>query len=354
MDVRQVLQEYKKKIDSALETYLESRAKSAVSPETRQMIELIKDFNLRGGKRIRPVLCIFGYRCFRECSGDDEKALIRASLAVEMMESFLLIHDDVMDQDMLRRGGPTVHKTYAELASAYDTDRQRFGESMAIIAGDICASLGNDLLAGSSFGAEKKIKVLRLFNDVIVRTCFGQVHDLLSEIREETTEKDIENIHELKTAAYTLEAPLQIGAILAGANEKDLRMLSRFAVPVGKAFQLQDDILGMFGSEQKTGKPVGSDLKEGKRTLLVLKAMEKADNIQKQKLQVCLGNPDIEEKDIREVQQAIRDTGSLDYSRKLAKSLIRKGKAALEESGIRQEAKEFLLSVADYMAEREF
>jgi geranylgeranyl diphosphate synthase type I len=160
-------------------------------------------------------------------------------------------------------------------------------------------------------------------------------------------------MYENKTAKYTIEGPLHLGAILAGAKDELLDALSKYAVPVGIAFQIQDDILGIFGSEKKLGKPVGSDIEEGKQTLLVVKAGEKADRSQLKKMNYLLGKPNLNHREIEEFRNIITDTGSLDYAKNLARKLITKGKQALISAKIKKETKDFLLGIADYMISRE-
>jgi geranylgeranyl diphosphate synthase type I len=161
-------------------------------------------------------------------------------------------------------------------------------------------------------------------------------------------------VHTLKTAHYTVAGPLQLGAILAGASEEDLKALNDYGIPLGKAFQIQDDILGLFGSEEKFGKPTDSDLKEGKRTLLILKALEKCSPEEKEKIEGALGNQELSAEAAEEVRAIIKATGSLDYSRKLAGELIEQAKQSISQSNFKAEAKEFLLGIADYMLKRDY
>jgi len=163
-------------------------------------------------------------------------------------------------------------------------------------------------------------------------------------------------VHYYKTGKYTYETPLHTGAILAGASDDDLKALTEYAIPGGIAFQIQDDILGMFGDEYKIGKPADSDLSEGKKTLLIVKAFEKGDSLQKKILNKNLGSPKISSKDLREVRQIIIDTGSLEYSKKIALNLVNKAKERLQKyshSNWIPEGREFLDGIADYMIKRD-
>jgi len=234
-----------------------------------------------------------------------------------------------------------------------NTDAYHFGISMAIIAGDILAALGNEILCVLNLKEEYKTSAIARLNNVIHTVIYGEALDILSELKP-VTQKDVEKVHKLKTASYTIEGPLQIGALLAGANNEQLKTLSDYAIPLGVAFQIQDDILGMFGDEQKVGKPCDSDLKEGKQTLLILKALEKASQEQKDIIKSALGNPDITKEQLEQVRQIIKDTGSLQYSQDLAKQLIEKAKSIIMNSDFQQQGKDFLIGIADYMLEREY
>jgi geranylgeranyl diphosphate synthase type I len=345
--MKDIMKSYKQKIDLQLAGFFDSRLKRAesVSATARQAFEALREFSLRGGKRIRPMLAIFSYKGF---GGRNEPEIIKAALAVELMESYLLIHDDIIDQDELRRGYLTIHKIYENKAKD-----KHYGASMAIVVGDIACSLGNEAILATGFPADRKLKAIETFNRVIINTCFGQMLDIDSETNPNITEQDILKIHTLKTAIYTIDGPLQIGAILAGAGQRSLEQLSGFAIPLGKAFQIQDDILGLFGSQEKIGKPIGSDVKEGKKTLLILKAMENAAPAQQRFIQKSLGNRKIQNTDVEQIRKIVADTGSLDYSRRLMANCIAEAKSVLERISMAREGKQFMESIADYIVQRD-
>jgi geranylgeranyl diphosphate synthase type I len=184
-------------------------------------------------------------------------------------------------------------------------------------------------------------------------TVSGEIFDVILEAKGSATEKEVLEVHRNKTAKYTVEGPLHLGAMLAGADGKMLRDLSDYAIPVGTAFQIQDDILGAFGNEKKLGKPVCSDLREGKQTLLVVKALENSDRHQKRMIEELLGKKEATEEEIEEFRQIVRNTGSLEYSQALARKLIDRGKEALKSSSLAGGTKEFLSGIADYIVNRE-
>ncbi|MCX6707798.1 MAG: polyprenyl synthetase family protein [Candidatus Woesearchaeota archaeon] len=358
-DAISTLKDYKARIDQAMSDFFDVKIKEAekIDASSAEVMRNLKEFNLRRGKRIRPALMIHGYKCFKEADQKNERDIIFASLAIELMEGFLLIHDDVLDQDELRRGGPTLHKTYETKYNALKTiTPKRFGEGVAIVAGDIQNSLANEIILSSDFPAEIIKEFARKYHEVALKTEYGWLCEsmLASKQIEKITESDVMKVNTYKTAAYTVEGPLHMGAILAGADKSQLNALSGFAIPVGIAFQIQDDILGMFGNEKKLGKPIGSDIKEGKVTLLIVKALEKADAKQNKTLLDALGKNDLSMKDIENVRKIITDSGSLDYSKKLAEKRIMQAKQSLENSDFRRQGKDFMIGIADFLIKREY
>jgi len=349
-----MLDNYKRLVEKELDLFFKDKLEKAdkIDPSSKQMIELLKEFTLRGGKRLRAALVYYGYRCF---SNKNLKEIIKASVTMELIQSYLLIHDDIIDNDDLRRNGPTLHISYKNIAKRKykKIDSNHFGLSMAILAGDICAAFANEIMAKLKIKEKNKIQALNVLNHSLHHVIYGQVLDVLSELRI-ITNKDIEKIHRLKTATYTIESPLHIGALLAGAKQKHLKTLSNYAIPLGKAFQIKDDILGMFGEKEKVGKPVGSDIKEGKKNLLILKALESATPAQRQAIEEALGNQDLTKNQLNQVRAIVIKTGSLSYSQNLAKNLVKKAKSAIKSAKFRPVGKNFLLKIADYIEKRDY
>jgi geranylgeranyl diphosphate synthase type I len=355
MGVSEQLSEFKEKLDANLKKFFDERIREVevVDPSAVEMMKLLQNYTLRGGKRIRAALIYYGYRCFKK---GKERDILRAAMSIELIQSYLLIHDDIIDRDDLRRHGPTIHKSYKEIhLERFDRkDPHHFGNSMAIMAGDILSSLATQLLAYSNFNKDARLKAIIKLNQVIHKVVYGEVLDVLSEVKNSMSENDIRTIHKLKTASYTIEGPLQIGAILAGASYEDIMLLSEYALPLGEAFQIYDDILGLYGDAKSLGKPIGSDIIEGKMTLLMQKAIEKSNRKQKAVLKKALGNRELTKKQLDEVRRIVKDTGSLDYSIKLSEQLVRKARRAMERADFRPEAKEFLMEVTDYLIKRTY
>jgi geranylgeranyl diphosphate synthase type I len=362
MDARDYLKEYKNKVDPFLKEYFNNKKKESkkLDPLAEQAVSMIAKFTMASGKRIRPAIMYYAFLADKkegEVSSEMKKAIVEASMSVELTHTFLLIHDDIIDRDSKRHGTKTIHEEYKGLAERFfpKADECHFGNSMAMIVGDIAASMANEILFESSFKANNILRSLTQLQKIVYRTIPGEMLDIVMEARGETTEEEILRMHEGKTANYTFEGPMHLGAALAGnLSEKFLDKSSQYSRAVGKAFQIRDDILGVFGDEKKLGKPVGSDVIEGKQTLLYIKAKEKASKEQKNQLLNLLGKKDLNEKELKVFQDIVRDTGSLSYSEDLADKLSQEAIASLKEADIKnQRTYDFLKKIAEYIARRE-
>ncbi len=354
MNARKELENYKKIVDKKLAEYFTEKIKEAkkVSPLAVQAVKNIRDMVLAGGKRVRAAFMYWGYKA---AGGKEVDKIVEASMSIELTHIFLLIHDDIIDRDDFRHGIKSIHKRYESLARRFykKVDAEHFGHSMGMIVGDMAAALGNEIIFNSRFSAENILMALDKLQDIVSVTVTGEMMDIVLEARGRASEKEILKVHKDKTARYTVEGPLHLGALLAGADRKVLRDLSNYAVPVGTAFQIQDDILGAFGNEKKLGKPVCSDLREEKQTLLIVKTLERGNKSQRRLINNLLGSKNLTLKDIEDFREVIRETGSLKYSRNLARKLVVKGKKDLHKSAIGKEAREFLAGIADYIVNRE-
>ncbi|PIR73608.1 MAG: polyprenyl synthetase family protein [Candidatus Moranbacteria bacterium CG10_big_fil_rev_8_21_14_0_10_35_21] len=355
MDVKKELADFKKKIDKEIEDYFDATIKEVAKIDliTTDSLRYVKKIILAGGKRLRPAFMFYGYLA---AGGKEKEKILKTAVSIELIHMFLLIHDDIIDRDGKRHGMETVNLHYEKIGKKLfpKNSVDHFGNSMAIIIGDMVGALGNQIIFNSSFDSKIILKALYKLQNIVSLTVVGQTKDIYIEYRQKASEEEILKMYEYKTARYTVEGPLHLGAILGGTDENFLKNLSLFAVPIGIAFQIQDDILGIFGSEKKIGKEVGSDIKGGKETLLVEKAKEKGTPAQKKILEALLGSKNIKSADIEKFRSIILETGALEYAQKLSRDLIAQGKDSLEKMEFNSEAKEFLLGLADYMAEREF
>jgi len=343
------LLQYQKEIDFELERFFNRKIKesSLLFKQANETIKILRDINLGGGKRIRPILINVGYFL---AGGIDKKEILKTSLCVELIHNWFLIHDDIIDQDELRRGKPSLHAFYKK-----KMQDAHMGISLAIVAGDISAALGYQILFNSKFQEKFKTKALNIFHETVVNTCHGEMLELfIKEKKTKLTEEDILNVCKYKTAYYTFVNPLKIGIVLANGHNKFLKQIERFALPIGIAFQIQDDILGIFASKKKLGKPIASDIEENQPNLLIFKTLSLANNRDKKKFEKYLNKKKLNQREIQEIRRIVKESGALDYCQNLAKSLVNKAKLKIETIKAPQKEKEFLLAMADYMINRTY
>lgn len=329
----------------------------------REILLHAKEHNLRPAKRARAAFVIQGYMLGqkkgwseiatsgippRNDDGEMEKVW-RAAEAVEIVHTALLMHDDFMDQDKVRRGLPTTQEFFGK-------EDIHYGETMAVNVGDAVLCLGYERLLMAGFEGELTKKIMKQMLRGITKTAFGQAYDLSLPKLGEMREEKVMSLHKAKTAIYTYENPLLIGGILAGLSEGVLEVLRSYAMDGGVAFQLQDDVLGVFGNEEKTGKSANSDLLQGKVTLLITKVMEVGSEEQKEAVMKVWGKQVATVGEIEAAKAAIKESGSYEYSVKMAKELAERSAetiAKLRTMGLNMEAIDYLEGISRYMVERE-
>jgi geranylgeranyl diphosphate synthase, type I len=357
MDAKKALAEIAIRIDKQVLDLLneEQKTSGSISPIVDDIFKYVPIVTM-GGKRLRGAFVYYSYLMH---GGKDFEEILKVSALIEVLHSYLLTHDDIMDKSAIRHRKPTIHKIYQnniKSQNKFYRDSRHFGESVGINIGDILSHISMYRLTETNFDDHLKIKTLSKLNRAFADTGYGQLIDVFGEIIPEADENHVMLVHYYKTGKYTYENPLHIGATLAGAKEEDLKVLTDYAIPGGIAFQIQDDILGMFGDEYRIGKPANSDLKEGKKTLLIIKALENADEKQKEIIEKNLGNTFLKKQDLEDVRKVIIDTGSLEYSKKTALDLVTKAKNALAKNANPSwigEGRDFLDAVADYMIKRD-
>ncbi len=305
----QILFNYQKKINREIEKLYNLEIKRAQQPFLRKTLKTLKEFSLRPAKRIRAIFVNYGYLL---AGGKNKKEILKTSIFIELIHNYLLIHDDVIDQDKIRRGRPTIHcqYQYQKFSKLTGEKKEHFGLSMAIGAGDMMNAIGYEVLASSNFPSRYKIQTINKLNRILYATRYGQMLELKLRKKIEPDKKlresDIFEIYKSKTAFYSSVGPLQIGATLAGANQKFLKKIEKFALPLGIAFQIQDDL-----------SDIESDLKKGQPTL-------------------------------------IRKGASLQYCQRAIKRLMGQSKEALNlEKSFPKKEKQFLLDLIDYIIKKE-
>ncbi len=345
-----LLSDYRQKVENELNIFFDEKLESSkqLDKNAYEMVKLLKEFTLRGGKRIRGALFYYGYKLF---SDDNLDEVLKASMCFELIQSSLLIHDDIIDKDDLRRGGDTMHRSYEKFhgQSKLAGDAKHFGTSMGILAGDLSIFFANELLADLKLKSSST--ALKELNRLIPWVIYGQLLDALTELQDKVEVDTVIKINRLKTATYTIEGPLRVGALLAGATKEQLESLSNYGVPLGKAFQIKDDILDLFGDESKVGKPIGSDIRQGKRNLLVTKALENASSEDKTFLLSCLGNKNLT--DLDKVRAIVESTGALKFAQDLSAYFVKESKTVLSTFDNSKESVKLLSWLADYVQDRD-
>jgi geranylgeranyl diphosphate synthase type I len=308
--VNPLAEEVAERVDGVLTQFLGERTwqLSVVGPELADVAVSARAAVLEGGKRLRPRFAYWGWRAVRGAD-DDDSALITAAAALELLHGSALVHDDLMDGSETRRGKPAPHRTFASLHAreCWRGNDSRFGAAASILLGDLLLTWSDTLFARAALPEATR----RVFDDMRQFVVAGQYLDMLVQARGGFDCADALRVARFKTANYTVEGPLHVGATAAGAPPEVLRALSAYAAPLGEAFQLRDDLLGVFGDPDETGKPAGDDLREGKRTLLVGLAMRAATADERRRLACRLGCRDLDEAGVAELRAILVDTGAV-------------------------------------------
>lgn len=342
------LLKYKELINEKLKSYFSDKVKQAkkISVLDYDLAKNLADFTLRGGKRIRAILMILAYKAIK---GKVDNEIIKASISMELIQSSLLVHDDIMDEDVTRRGGKTVHVYFSEYKKPKNN---LFGESMAIIGGNILTAFTYDLISSCKFENNLKLDAINSITKYLVNVNYGQTLDVNASSDDRTSLEDVKKIHYYKTASYTAFMPIEAGALLAGANKRQVSLLLSYAKHLGLAFQLMDDTIGIFGVEKEIGKPVASDIEENKKTILVFKALEKCNKSDKEFIKKSLGHP-VTDKDFKKIKKIIVASGSLDYSLNLAGKYIKEAINIIESSDFNNESKQEFIAIANYIMQKD-
>lgn len=312
---------------------------SRVDKHFADAVRALEAFVLRGGKRVRPSFAWWGWR---GAGGDPAGALapqvLRACAALELIQACALVHDDLMDDSATRRGYPTVHTEFAarHRAAGWGGDAERFGLSAAVLLGDIALAWADDMLRTAALPPEALAEALPFWEAMRTEMLGGQYLDVLTEVRRDETPEAALRIDRFKTAAYTVERPLHMGGALAGASPEVLDSYGRFGADIGVAFQLRDDLLGVFGDPAVTGKPAGDDLSEGKRTLLVALALQRADATDPaaaSELRSSLGH-ELDQRTIERLREMLVELGAVQQVEDKISELTESGLAALTTDAI--------------------
>lgn len=268
------------RVHAALRRHLDGRrgVVAGVDPRVDRLAGLLADFVLDGGKRMRPRFALAGWAAAHPADEAAPDEVVTACAALELIQACALVHDDIVDASDTRRGRPTVHRATEAVhrEHSWAGDPARYGVSQAILLGDLALTWADEMFVGSGVDAAALGRALDPWYAMKTEVLAGQMLDVLAEASGATDEETPRRVNRFKTAAYTVERPVHIGAALAGAGPDTVSSLREFGVAVGQAFQLRDDMLGVFGDPEVTGKPSGDDLREGKRTLLLARGVAMA------------------------------------------------------------------------------
>ncbi len=323
------LTDYKSLIDADIAEHsqlLLERWQRDFGLEAAQIFDAYLSVLSRGGKRLRGALVMWAHK---RAGGSDEELALRGARLIEMIHAYLLVVDDIADEASTRRGDVAAHK----MLEAYHVEQNRigdsahFGEMQAMNAALAAQHIVMQELAELPAPDSVKLEAIRELNITLTRTLAGQITDISFETLSDVQEHEVITMMSQKTAHYSFVNPLQIGVILAGGDWSQQKWLEKWALSIGLSFQLQDDILGVFGDNKKTGKSNLDDLAEGKRTLLVVRALTHANETQKKQLLTILGKRGIGEAELEVARAIFKDTGALDYVQTLSKNYA---KAAIE------------------------
>jgi geranylgeranyl diphosphate synthase type I len=309
-------------------------------------LEALRELVMAGGKRLRPAFC---HWAFVGGGGDpDDPAVTDAGAALELLHTFALIHDDIMDGSSTRRSMETIHVRFEErhALDGLRGDGRRFGEGVAVLVGDLSFVYADQLLAAAPAEA------LAVFTELRIEVNIGQYLDLVGTARGEVGESTARQISLFKSGKYTVERPLHLGAALVGRLDDLARPLSAYGLPVGEAFQLRDDLLGVFGDEAVTGKPVGEDLRDGKPTVLYAAARARAGRAADRLLD-RYGAPDLTDDEVGALQEVFVETGAVTHVEASIDELVDEATVALDAAPINPEARVALADLAQYVAGRD-
>ncbi|GAA2100134.1 polyprenyl synthetase family protein [Actinomadura alba] len=346
----------RKEIDEALSAFIDRQRPGLliIDDDLAPMVAALEAL-VTGGKRLRPSFCYWGWR---GAGGRDDPGIATAAASLELLQASALIHDDVMDASDTRRGQPSVHRRFQAMheRAGWPGSAESFGAGAAILLGDLCLSWSGLMYDGSGLPEETLRRGRAVYDLMRTEVMCGQYLDLLAQARgarppgsEAPGHGAVDRalrVVEFKSAKYSVERPLHLGAAMAGADGKTVSALARYGLPLGIAFQLRDDVLGVFGDPAETGKPAGDDLREGKRTVLVALALERATPAQAKVIQARLGDPALDTAGVEELRSIIVDTGGLDACEAMIDRYAADAHAALESAPVTDEAGAALAGLA--------
>ena len=328
---------------------------TSIASELIPVCDALEDYLLEGGKRLRP---LFAYAGFLAAGSTPSRTDIRAMASLELLQACALIHDDLMDGSDTRRGKPAIHRHFENLhrQGSMAGLAEQFGEAAAVLLGDLALVWSDHMLHNSGLSHESLTAALRIHDEMRIELMAGQYLDVREAgEREHSVERSL-RIARYKSGKYTIERPLHLGAVIArpAATEHSelLNVLSAYGLPLGEAFQLRDDMLGIFGDPKETGKPAGDDLREGKRTVLIALTHERQSPAQAETCKKYFGRPDLDAQGVAILQEIIESTGARAALESTIEKLTDAALAAAESSLFTNDGKALLVELANIATKR--
>ncbi|NYG57996.1 geranylgeranyl diphosphate synthase type I [Nocardioides daedukensis] len=338
----------------AIDEFLDEQATrlAPLGPDAARLLTAAREA-VTGGKRFRAAFCHWGFKAVSDLPADQEKALLRACASLEFLHASALVHDDFMDASDTRRGRPATHRAFEgeHRDAGWSGDPEQYGAAAAILLGDLLLTWADELLRRCGFPLERVEAALAMFDICRSEVVAGQFLDVSVQARGKADVDTAMTVLRYKSAKYSIERPLHIGAALGGASPAEIEALTAFGLPLGEAFQLRDDQLGVFGDPAVTGKPAGDDLVEGKRTVLVAHALEALAPHEGAVLDRSLGS-DLPQDEVAELRALIRGSGAEQQVESLIDQLADRSRAALEEASFRDEAVRALRELSAAVTQR--
>jgi geranylgeranyl diphosphate synthase type I len=326
-------------VDAHLIEFFEDKKREteAISPPTLELVDEIGALTMRGGKRLRPAVAAAGYRCVRP--GHGMERLVELSASLELLQSYLLIHDDWMDGDEVRRGGTAVHTSLQQRHG-----NPHLGSALGVLAGDLASAYAWELFLEAPYPRQSWPDACAMFLQIQKQVYCGQQLDLVGDA-------DVARMHALKTTSYSVRGPLLLGALLGNPNAKQLRALTDWAKPIGEAFQIRDDLLGALGSADSTGKP-GMDIPHGKVSSVLSELRRSTRPKDREPVEAIVGRIDVDARQLEQAHACLRALGVVDRLERSILELRDQALRALERGAFNPQGRGMLTELADKLTVR--
>lgn len=333
----------RQEINGHLRTFLSHHSMKLleISPALEKVGVGLSEFILSSGKRLRP---LFAYAGFVAAGAEPGESELRAMASLELLQACALIHDDVMDRSDTRRGKPSIHKIFEQthVKEKFSGSAELYGEASAILIGDLALVWSDLMLHSSKIDTARLLSAIPVHDEMRVELMAGQFLDVHEQGQRDWSAERALKIARFKSGKYTIERPLHFGAALANGSADLMSALSAFGLPLGEAFQLRDDLLGVFGDPEVTGKPAGDDLREGKRTVLIAFVDEALSPQQRENFYRLFGRSELTFDEVEELRSIISASGANTRIEELIAHLTSQSLSALEADAISSAAAEFM------------